>query len=56
VTNPLWAYDWREKAGFGRLFVQVDEIFPGEAIPNPKLMKLLARSTIAEWRHFYIQD
>lgn len=55
-VNPLWAYDWKKKAGFGRLFVQVEEIFPGEAVPTPDLMRLLENSTRSEWRYFYIQD
>jgi len=55
-TNPPWAYDWKEKAGFGRLFVQIEEVFPGEAVPTPELMKLVERVTHSEWRHFYIQN
>jgi hypothetical protein len=55
-TAPLWTYDWREKAGFGRLFIQVEEIFPGEAVPTPGLLTGLARCTGCAWRHFYIQD
>jgi len=53
---PPWDYDWKEKAGFGRLFVQIEEIFPGEATPTPLLMDLLEGSTGCKWRHFYIQD
>lgn len=55
-TNPPWAYDWKEKAGFGRLFIQVEEVFPGEAAPTPQLMKLLEHFTHGTWRHFYVQD
>lgn len=56
VAVPPWDYDWKEKAGFGRLFIQVEEIFPGEATPTPMLMALLANATGCEWRHFYLQD
>jgi hypothetical protein len=55
-TDTPWAYDWKEKAGFGRLLVQVEEVFPGEAVPTPELMVLLERTTHGEWSHFYIQD
>jgi len=55
-AGPPWTYDWKEKAGFGRLFIQVEEVFPGEAVPTPGLMDLLADSSSGEWRYFYIQD
>jgi len=55
-ADPLWEYDWKDKAGFGRLFVQVEEVFPGEAAPTPGLMDLLQGCTGHTWRYFYIQD
>ena len=55
ASSP-WSYDWKERGGFGRLFIQVEEVFPGEAAPTPGLMKLLEESTGCRWRHFYIQD
>ena len=55
-ASPPWAYDWKQKAGFGRQFVQVEEVFPGEAAPTPGLMDLLEGSSGYEWQHFYIQD
>jgi len=54
--KPPWDFDWKEKAGFGRLLVQVEDVFPGEATPTPELMNLLTRSAQGEWCHFYIQD
>ncbi|MGA7980072.1 MAG: hypothetical protein WCA32_07560 [Chromatiaceae bacterium] len=51
-----WELDWKESAGFGRLFVQVEEVFPGEAAPTPGMMLLLETITGREWRHFYVQD
>lgn len=55
-ASPPWDYDWKEQAGFGRLFVRIEEVFPGEATPTPALMALLAEATGYEWRHFYLQD
>ncbi len=55
-SNSLLTVDWKAKAGFGRLFVRVEEIFPGEAIPTPELMRLLACTSPGDWRHFYVQD
>jgi hypothetical protein len=50
------AYDWKRQAGFGRLFVQVEEVFPEEGVPTVALMKLLERTAKCCWHHFYIQD
>jgi hypothetical protein len=53
-SAPLWAWDWKEQAGWGRLF---EEVFPGEATPAPALMILLGELAGGEpWRHFYVQD
>lgn len=55
-ASPPWGYDWKGQAGFGRLFIQIEEVFPGEATPTPALMGLLEDSSGCKWRHFYIQD
>jgi hypothetical protein len=55
-ASPTWTYDCKENAGFARLFIQVEEVFPGEAAPTPGLLGLLEDSTGGKWRHFYIQD
>ena len=49
-------WNWRENAGFGRLFITVEEVFPGEAVPTPELMNLLQQASGTSWRYFYIQD
>lgn len=51
-----WDWDWKGNAGFGRFFVQVEEIFPGEATPTTALTGVLEQATGAPWRHFYVQD
>lgn len=51
----LRALDWRRNAGLGRFFVQISEVFPGEAVPLPALMDAL-RDTGDRWDYFYIQD
>jgi len=55
-AHPPWRWDWKEHGGFGRLFVQVEEIFPGEAVPTPRLLDLLSLACGSGWRHFYVQD
>jgi hypothetical protein len=54
--RPPWRWDWKQQGGFGRLFVLVEEVFPGEAVPSPRLLDLLTRACGCGWRHFYIQD
>jgi Zn ribbon nucleic-acid-binding protein len=56
IRSAPWALDWKQSAGFGRLLVQVEEVFPGEAAPTPELMRLLASLTGTAWRYFYVQD
>lgn len=55
-TRPPWRWDWKEQGGFGRLFVLVEEVFPGEAVPTPPLFDLLTDACGLGWRHFYVQD
>lgn len=47
---------WRKDAGFGRLFVIVENVFPGEAIPVPKFLLELERTTGTFWKYFYAQN
>ena len=55
--NPA-AYNWRQSAGSGQLFLYVENIFPNEAIPTPELLKTLEESETPSvaWHYFYIQD
>lgn len=55
-TRPPWRWDWKQQGGFGRLFVLVEEVFPGEAVPTQRLLDLLTRACGSDWRHFYVQD
>lgn len=53
--SPVDALDWRRNAGLGRFFIQVTEVFPGEAVPLPALMQALREGGGDEWDYFYIQ-
>lgn len=55
-TRPPWLWDWKQQGGFGRVFVCVEEVFPGEAVPTPAFFEQLIRVSGIGWRHFYIQD
>jgi hypothetical protein len=48
--------DWKQQAGFGRRLIEVEEVFPGEAVPTQSLLDLLKRASGSGWRYFYIQD
>ena len=56
ANADLGSWNWRENAGVGRLFLRVEEVFPGEAVPTPALMGLLEAASGTGWRHFYVQD
>ena len=45
--------NWRQGAGFGRFFVEVHHIFPGEAVPGDELLRILEESTGTPWAYFY---
>ena len=47
---------WRQDAGFGRSFVAIEDIFPGEAVPVPSLLQTLHRELGMPWRYFFLQD
>lgn len=49
-------WDWKKHGGYGRFFVQVVDIFPGEAVPTPGLMRILEESTRIPWRYFYVHQ
>lgn len=46
---------WRRQAGFGWLFIVIEDIFPGEAIPVPALLSGLAQVTNNPWQYFYVR-
>ena len=46
-------FDWRKMAGYGRMFIEITDIFPKEAIPQQVLLKRLADITGVAWVYFY---
>jgi hypothetical protein len=56
AAQPPWAWDWKEQGGFGRRFVLIEEVFPGEALPTPRLLGVLSDAGGSGWRHFFVQD
>ncbi|TVQ88225.1 MAG: hypothetical protein EA400_09540 [Chromatiaceae bacterium] len=56
TCRPGNDWHWRQQAGLGRLFIAIEEVFPGEGQPLPALRRLLADLGLGPWQHCYIQD
>lgn len=56
VSTPPWRWDWKQQGGFARRVIEVEEVFPGEAVPSPALLDRLREAGGCAWRFFYIQD
>lgn len=55
--DHAWRWDWRGQAGFARLALSIEEVFPGEATPLPELMALLSQASDGlSWHWFVVQD
>ena len=52
-TSPPHSFNWRRTAGFARVFIEITEIFPKEAIPQSSLLEKLHSLTGIEWDYFY---
>lgn len=50
--SPL-ELDWRQSAGFGRMFISIFNIYPREAIPTEALLSALNKATNQHWDYFY---
>lgn len=46
--------NWRKTAGCGYLFINIENIFPGEATPVPKFLIELTTITNISWQYFYL--
>jgi len=53
--SPPLEWNWRQQAGFGRIFLRVTPIFPGEAIPIDSLLRNLGEPG-PPWRYFYLLE
>ena len=53
AVSNIENFNWRKMAGYARLFIEVTDIFPKEAIPQQMLLDELADITGVEWVYFY---
>jgi hypothetical protein len=51
--NPA-ILDWRNSGGAGRIFIEIKNIFPGEAVPVDNLLIRLQQLSLEKWRYFYL--
>ncbi|WP_303904932.1 hypothetical protein [Thiohalomonas denitrificans] len=47
--------DWRQSAGFGRIFVKIWGVFEGEAVPSDELLRRLEAIADTPWKYFYLR-
>ena len=52
-TSDAWLFNWRKSAGFARCFIEITDIYPKEAIPQPSLLDSLEKSFNAPWAYFF---
>lgn len=53
-ATPLFRYDWRRSAGFGRCMVEIENVFPHEAVPADRLTAVLESMSGHSWDYFYL--
>ncbi len=53
TTSNIETFNWRKMAGYARLFIQITDVFPKEAIPQQLLLDKLANNTDTPWQYFY---
>ena len=46
--------DWRDSAAAGRLFVELRNVFPGEAVPGEELLRALGTLRAGPWRYAWV--
>jgi hypothetical protein len=46
-------FGWQKMAGFARAFIEITDVFPKEAVPQPELLDRLANITGNHWHYFY---
>ena len=52
-TSSIETFNWRKMAGYSRLFIEITDIFPKEAIPQQLLLDKLSDISKTEWLYFY---
>lgn len=56
LETPSWSWSWGRHGGFGRVFINLEPVFPGEGRPLPAFFALLEQMQLGPWRYFFVQD
>jgi hypothetical protein len=54
AATPLHGLRWRRNAGLSRCFLEVRNVFPGEAVPVDALLRHLEDFGAGPWDYFYL--
>ncbi len=47
--------NWRKTGAFARIFIELFNIYPHEAVPTDGLLNLLRKETGVEWKYIYVR-
>lgn len=53
TTANIENFNWRKMAGYARIFIEITDIFPKEAIPQQILLEQLTVISKTNWLYFY---
>lgn len=53
TTASIGDFNWRKMAGYARVFIEITDIFPKEAIPQQALLDKLNTICKTDWSYFY---
>ena len=53
TTSSIAAYHWRKMGGYARVFIEITDIYPKEAIPQQLLLDKLTGISKVDWQYFY---
>jgi hypothetical protein len=48
-------FDWRRSAAFGKVFIEISNVFESEAVPGEALTGCLEQATGEEWDYGYVR-
>lgn len=53
TSSGIEKFNWRKMAGYARLFIEITDIYPKEAIPQQLLLNKLTGKLGTGWSYFY---
>ncbi len=53
--SSIHDFDWRHSAAFGRIFIEISNVFESEAVPGEELAGCLNQATGEVWDYSYIR-